>query len=96
MTQWKDATRYHQGEIRGVKPIDSWSIKSGKIQIWVSNAHRMHPDAWVCTCYQLHIDAQPLRLKAGAPVKEAKARAHALVGDTIADLRNDFLKISEE
>ena len=96
MTKWEDATRYHQGEIRGVKPIDSWSIKSGKLQIWVSNAHRMHPDAWVCTCHQLNINSWPLRLRASAPAEEARARAHALVGDTITDLRDDFLKISEE
>ena len=96
MTEWKDATVYAKNEIRGVKPIDSWSIKSGKLQIWVSSAHRMHPGAWVCTCHQLNINCWQLRLRASAPAEEAQARAHALVGDTITDLRNDFLKISEE
>ena len=56
----------------------------------------MHPGAWVCTCHQLNINCWQLRLRASAPAEEAQARAHALVGDTITDLRNDFLKISEE
>ena len=56
----------------------------------------MHPGAWVCTCHQLNINCWQLRLKASAPVEEAQARAHALVGDAITDLHNDFLKISEQ
>ena len=56
----------------------------------------MYPDAWVCTCDQIAIHVFRLELKAGAPAEEAQARAHALVGDAIADLHNDFLKISEE
>ena len=96
MTQWKDATRYTRSEIRAGKPVDAFSVKSGKLQIWISNAHPMYPDAWVCTCDQIAIHSFRLRLPASAPAEEAQARAHALVGDAIADLHNDFLKISEE
>ena len=96
MTEWKDATVYAKNEIRGVKPINAWSVNSGNLQISVLSAHRMHPGAWVCTCHQLSINSWPLRLRASAPAEEAQARAHALVGDTITELHNSFLKISEE
>jgi len=96
MTQWKDATRYTRSESRGVKPIDAWFVKSGKIGIWVGSRHLHNPGEWIFTCHQLDIDACPLGLPASAPAEEARARARALVGDAITELHNSFLKISEE
>jgi hypothetical protein len=96
MSKWKDATRYTRSEIRAGKPVDAFSVKSGKLKIFISNAHPMYADAWVCTCDQIAIHSFSLGLPASAPAKEAQARAYALVGDAITDLRDDFLKISEE
>jgi len=96
MTEWKDAYIGDESEMISAIPQVAWSVTSGGLEIWVASGHRPNPGRWVCTCRALSIYAHPIGFTSVDSAKEARARAHALVGDEITDLHNDFLKISEE
>jgi hypothetical protein len=96
MTQWKDAYIADENEMKSVKPPVAFSVTSGGLQIWVARGHRSSPNQWVYTCRALGIYAMPIGIEDTAPSKEAQARAHALVGGVMTELRTDFQKILEE
>jgi hypothetical protein len=96
MTEWKDAYIADESEMKSVKPPVAFSLTSGGLQIWVARGHRSSPNEWVYTCRALGIYAMPIGITDAVSPKDARSLAHALVGDAITDLRDDFLKISEE
>lgn len=77
MVEWVDATGYSQGERGKVEPR-AWQIKSGAVNIWVSNGHIYHPGEWAVVCSLVGF-VKPMGLKADIPAAEAQRLALALV-----------------
>jgi thymidylate synthase len=83
---WEDCTAYSRGDRERIPT--TFEIKSGKLQIVITNCHIYHKDVWVMHCFRLGIDTRPL--PAAITREQAQLHAKKQVENLLAELQQDL------
>jgi len=83
---WTDCTTYRQGDKERVPTI--FKVRSGKLQIVVTNGHIYCKGEWIMHCDALGINTQPL--KEALTREQAQAFAWKRVESKLAELQADL------